>query len=160
MVPRTLKHKSKVKVKVKVAIPTSLAVTCTSYSQGSQVRIMADKPPVAAAVQPTIPRRRNRRRQQSEGNRRHSIWQASDAHASGSASAEPAWPDQSVREGWAAASAADVDGWTVTAEDRDKLLEKSLWTLDRCLSSSPSSIEQVDLLPNLQQNFLSSGATQ
>ena len=91
---------------------------------------MANEPPVAAAVQPTPPRRRNRRRQQSEGSRHRRFWQASTAHASGSPAADPAWPDY-----WAAAPAANVDGWTVTSENPDKTLENSLWTMDRCLSS-------------------------
>ena len=101
------------------------------------VHIMADETPVAAAVRPAPPRRRNRRRQQSEGRRRRRFWQASDAHASGFAAADPAWPDQSLRGVWAPAPAGYVDGWTVTSEDRVKSLEDSFWTLDRCLSSWP-----------------------
>ena len=91
---------------------------------------MADEPPGPAAVQPTLPRRRNRRRQQNHSNWRRRF---SGPHVSGSASADPARYGRSLRDRLTALSAADVDGWAVTPEDRDRPLGNSRWTSDRCV---------------------------
>ena len=90
---------------------------------------MADEPPVTAAFLPTPPRRRNRRRQQSGSNGQTEIM-----HPLSFPAMHPARPAQMVANRWVAASEEEVDGWTLTPEDRDKILEKSSWTSDRYVS--------------------------
>lgn len=82
---------------------------------------MADEPPVTAALLPTPPRRLGSRRRQHRARN----GQTHNMHPLSFIALDPARPAQSVADRWVAASEEGVDGWTLTPEDRDKLLEKS-----------------------------------